>query len=73
MKKGSVILADKYLIGMTQEGTLFLAEATPDEFRFLGQVPGVLSGRECWALPVLADGRIYLRDAEKVVCLDVRS
>lgn len=72
IRKGSMILADKYLIGLTQEGTLFLAEATSIEFRFLGQIPGVLSGSQCWALPVLADGRLYVRDAEKVVCLDVR-
>ena len=49
LDKGSVILADKYLIGLTQSGNLFLAEANPEEFRFLGQVPGVLSGGDCWA------------------------
>jgi outer membrane protein assembly factor BamB len=72
LRKGSVILADKHLIGLTETGTLFLAEAKPEEFELLGQLPGVLTGGQCWALPVLADGRIYLRDAEKVVCLDVK-
>lgn len=72
LRKGSVILSDKYLIGLTETGTLFLGEAAPDEFRFLGQVPNVLAGAECWALPVLVDGRLYLRDAAKIVCLDVR-
>lgn len=69
--KGNLILADKHLIGLTESGTLFLAEADPKEFVFLGQVAGLLNGRENWSLPVLADGRIYLRDAEKVVCLEV--
>jgi outer membrane protein assembly factor BamB len=68
--KGSLILADKYLLGLTQTGTLFLADADPKEFLLRGQVPGVLTGSDTWALPVLVDGRIYLRDATKVVCLD---
>jgi outer membrane protein assembly factor BamB len=70
--KGCVILAGDHLIGLTQTGTLFLADADPAEFRLRGKVEGVLSGSDCWALPVLVDGRLYLRDHEKVVCLDVR-
>jgi outer membrane protein assembly factor BamB len=72
LPKGSVILADRHLIGLTENGTLFLGEANPDEFRFLGKVDSVLSGGQTWAAPVLVDGRIYLRDAEKIVCLDAR-
>ena len=71
--KGCVILAeDKYLLGMTQTGTLFLADANPEEFQLRGKVDGVLSGPDCWSLPVLVDGRVYVRDNTKVVCLDVR-
>jgi hypothetical protein len=33
-------------------------------------VERVLEGADTWALPVLVDGRIYLRDATNVVCLD---
>jgi outer membrane protein assembly factor BamB len=72
IRKGSLILADRHLIGLTETGTVFLAEATPDEFRFLGRVENVLSGGDCWALPVLVDGRLYLRDHAKIVCLDVK-
>lgn len=72
LAKGSVILAGDKLIGLTQAGTLFLADADPAEFRFRGKVDGVLTGSDCWASPVLLDGRLYLRDNTKVVCLDVR-
>lgn len=72
LAKGCVIRAGEHLIGLTQTGTLFLADADPEEFVFHGQVEGVLAGSDTWALPVLVDGRIYLRDSEKVVCLDVR-
>ena len=72
LDKGCVILAGDKLIGLTQTGTLFLADADPEEFRFHGRVEDILTGNECWALPVLVNGRIYLRDSEKVLCLDVR-
>ncbi len=70
--KGNLILAGDKLLGLTQSGTLFLADANPTEFRLRGQVEGILTGGECWALPVLVDGRIYLRDSSKILCLDVR-
>jgi outer membrane protein assembly factor BamB len=72
INKGCLILAGDKLIGLTTTGTVFLADADPTEFKFRGKLDGVLAGGECWALPVLVDGRIYLRDAEKAVCLDVR-
>lgn len=71
-KKGTLILADRHLIILTQGGELILAEATPEEFRPVATIPDVLSGSRTWALPVLVDGRLYLRDDEKVVCYDVR-
>jgi outer membrane protein assembly factor BamB len=70
--KGSVILADRHLIVLTEKGDLALVEATPEEFRQLAKIRNVLNGRFNWALPVLVDGRLYLRDNEKVLCLDVR-
>jgi outer membrane protein assembly factor BamB len=70
--KGCLILADRHLIILTEGGDLALVEATPEEFRWLGKVRPVLKKGPTWALPVLVDGRLYLRDGEKVVCLDVR-
>lgn len=70
--KGTLILADRHLIVLTESGDLALVEATPDEFRLVARVKKVLAGGQTWALPVLVDGRLYLRDGEKVVCLDVR-
>jgi outer membrane protein assembly factor BamB len=70
--KGSVILAGDHLVIQTERGDLALVEANPKEFRLLGKVRRVLSGRNNWASPTLVDGRLYLRDEEKVVCYDVR-
>jgi hypothetical protein len=72
MGMGSIILADKHLIIQTERGALCLVEANPAEFNLLAKLPGVLSGNNNWATPVLVDGRLYLRDEQKIVCLDVR-
>ena len=70
--KGSLILAGDHLIVQTERGDLCLVEATPKEFRLVGKVRKVLTGRNNWSTPTLVDGRLYLRDEEKVVCYDVR-
>lgn len=69
--KGSVILVDRHLVGLTETGTLFLAEADPEQFKLIDKMEGVLKGGECWAAPVVVDGKLYLRDHTRIVCLDV--
>ncbi|MDB5306028.1 MAG: hypothetical protein JWO38_230 [Gemmataceae bacterium] len=72
VKKGSLILARDHLIILTETGDLILADATPDEFRMVAKVPTGFGGAQNWTLPVLVDGRLYLRGADKLICLDVR-
>jgi outer membrane protein assembly factor BamB len=70
--KGCLILAAKHLIVLTQNGDLILVEATPEEFRLVAKLPSGLSRSQNWSLPVLVDGRLYLRDESKILCLDVK-
>jgi outer membrane protein assembly factor BamB len=69
--KGSATLVGDHLLGLTETGTLFLGKANPKEFTCLGQIKNALGNRESWAAPVVVDGRIYLRDGQKLVCYDV--
>jgi outer membrane protein assembly factor BamB len=69
--KGTLIHADGVLIVLGESGLLSLVEATPEECRELGSVQ-VLEGK-CWTAPSLAAGRLYLRNTERIVCLDLRS
>lgn len=67
--KGTVLLADGHLIILSDRGKLGLAEATPAGY--IEKVSAkVLSGL-CWTAPTLADGRLYLRNEEEIVCLDM--
>jgi outer membrane protein assembly factor BamB len=72
LAKGSVLLADEHLIVLSENGSLALVEATPKGYHAKGKIEDVLQGSECWALPALASGRLYLRDHHQMVCLDLR-
>lgn len=69
---GGLIAADGKLIAMTERGELMVGPAGPDGFHPTARAQ-VLGGKT-WAPPVLANGRIYVRNAAgDVVCLDVRN
>lgn len=67
--KGTAILADGHLIILSDRGKLGLAEATPAGYIEKASAK-VLSGL-CWTAPTLADGKLYLRNEEEIVCLDM--
>ncbi|MBI1914692.1 MAG: PQQ-binding-like beta-propeller repeat protein [Planctomycetes bacterium] len=71
LEKGCLIYADGHLLVLTQSGVLALVEATPTGFRKKAEAK-LLEGSDCWALPTLAGGRLYLRDNEKLLCLDLK-
>jgi outer membrane protein assembly factor BamB len=68
--KGSLIAADGKLIILGEKGQLVVAPASPGGFKPLARAQ-VLGGK-CWTSPVLANGRIYCRNARgDLVCLNV--
>ncbi|MBN2181961.1 MAG: PQQ-like beta-propeller repeat protein [Sedimentisphaerales bacterium] len=70
MGTGSLMLADGKLIILSEAGKLVIAEASPDKYKEISSAQ-ILSGK-CWTMPVLANGRIYARNAAgKFVCIDV--
>ncbi len=66
---GQLILVDEHLIILSQPGELILAEARADRYVEKGRVQ-VLSGK-CWTVPVLADGRLFVRNEKVLIALDV--
>lgn len=66
----SLMAADGKLIIVTAKGELIIAKANPAKFEPISSTQ-VLTGR-CWSAPVLANGRIYARNAAgQMVCLSV--
>lgn len=69
--KGSLIAADGRLFVLGDGGTLALVEATPEGYRETGRVQ-IMEGRS-WTEPSLADGRLYARDFDEIVSVEVRA
>ncbi len=67
--QGTVIYADRHLIVLGENGNLALVEATPEAYREVAQSQ-VLSG-QCWTVPTLSGGKLYLRNHQEMVCLDL--
>ncbi|MBI4601366.1 MAG: PQQ-like beta-propeller repeat protein [Planctomycetes bacterium] len=73
--KGSIAYADGmlYLRAEGGKGTVVLIEATPEGWREKGRFDQPSRSRDSsWAHPVVAGGRLYLRDMDVLLCYDVR-
>ena len=69
--RGSAILADGKLIALGEAGLLGFFKPSPDKLEEIArwQVPQL--NYPCWAAPVLANKRLYLRDEDHLVCYDL--
>jgi outer membrane protein assembly factor BamB len=67
---GPYMIAGGLILAMNDDGLLTLAEASISSFRKLAQAK-VLAGPDAWGPMALADGRLILRDMNRMICLDV--
>ena len=71
--KGSVTFADGRLVVRSEGGPVALVEATPAKYRELGRFnQPERSGSPAWTYPVVAGGKLYLRDQDKLFMYDVK-
>lgn len=70
--KGSLVAADgDLLIVLSDQGTLLLVEATPAAYMELARFQA-MEGK-AWTAPTLANGRLYLRDQDEIVVLEMKA
>lgn len=67
--RGSLLIADRQLIVLGEQGDLVLAEASPQAFVEKARWKA-LQGI-CWTVPVLANGRLYLRNERALLAVDL--
>ena len=69
----SIIAADGHLYVRFADGTLALAKADPAGYEEVAsfKIPGSES-RPSWSHAVILDGRLYLREQDKILCYDLR-
>jgi outer membrane protein assembly factor BamB len=71
--KGSVIFADDRLYLFSERGVAGLAEANPEAYREHGRFQLKTGSLPTWSHPVVANGKLYLRDQDTIYAYDVRA
>ncbi len=73
----SILAADHRLYLHGENGDVALVEATPEGYREKGKFtppnPPDRGSAKAWTYPVLADGRLYIRDGGSLWCFDVKA
>jgi len=67
--KANVVYADGKLIILEEDGSLALATATPEAFQLKSKVP--LLKKSSWSTPTIVGQRLFVRDNEMVMALDL--
>ena len=67
----AITAVDGHLIFRYQSGEVALIEATPKEYKLKGSFKPVYQERESWAQPVVANGKLYLREQNTLMCYDI--
>jgi outer membrane protein assembly factor BamB len=72
--KGSVTYADGHLYARSERGPVALVEASPERYVEKGRFEQPdRSGKTTWPYPVVASGRLYLRDHDNLLCFNVKA
>lgn len=69
----AVTYADGHLYLRYQSGIMLLVEARPDEYVEKGTFPIPDAAQFSWSHPVIANGRLYLREQNHLLAYDIRA
>jgi len=69
--KGSLVYADGSLYALSENGVVGLIEATPAGYREKGRFRIEQDSLPTWTHPIIAGGRLYLRDQDTIYAYDV--
>jgi len=70
---GTCVWVDGYLLCCDIRGNLFLMTPQPEALKLVAEMPDALGDIKgpVWTLPVVANGRLYLRFRQQLVCYDL--
>jgi outer membrane protein assembly factor BamB len=71
--KGSMVFADERLYLFSEQGVVGLAEANPAAYREHGRFQIKTGSSPTWSHPVVANGKLFLRDQDTLYAYDVRA
>jgi outer membrane protein assembly factor BamB len=74
VEKGSIAMADGRLYYRTEKGTVLLIEPSAKEYLERGRFDQPDRTKvPAWAHPVIANGKLYIRDQDVLFCYDVKA
>jgi outer membrane protein assembly factor BamB len=73
MGQGTTTFADGYLICLDLKGNLFLVKPDSSKFIKVGEIKAAINNvsNPSWTVPVVANGKLYLRYMQHLVCYDL--
>lgn len=71
VRKGSIVAADGMLYCLSEHHEMALVEATPEGYRERGRFEIEYLGKPSWAHPVVANGRLYIRNQQELTAYDI--
>lgn len=69
--KGVVIAANKTLVGYSEKGELFMAEANPSALKVISKAKVTLGSEQHWAHPVIDNGVLYVRHGNTLIAYKI--
>jgi outer membrane protein assembly factor BamB len=70
-ESAALAYADGCLYFRYQNGVMALVEATPKKYHLLGKFKIATHNGPSWPHPVIAGGKLYLRDQDNLLCYDI--
>lgn len=71
--QGTTTFADGHLICLDLKGNLFLVKPNISKFEKIGEIMNALEdvGNLAWTVPVVSNGKLYLRYLQRLVCYNI--
>lgn len=67
----ALVAADGHLYFRYEDGKMALIEAEPTKYRLKSSFQISINNGKSWSHPVVAQGKLYLRDQQELLCLDI--
>ncbi len=72
--QGTTAYVDGHIICLDIKGNLFLINPKPEEFKLVGEIPKAITEvkSRAWTKPVVANGKLYLRYMQRLICFNLK-
>ncbi|HET6556392.1 MAG TPA: PQQ-binding-like beta-propeller repeat protein [Prolixibacteraceae bacterium] len=73
--QGTTTYADGHLVCLDIKGNIFLVKPDPSSFVKVGEIKTAIEGvkNPAWTVPVVANGKLYLRYLQQLVCYQLKA